>query len=404
MKHHPTAAAACSVVTAALLTTLSAFGGPAASAPTGKGPVAEPEKEKDWCDEIWSIATLYKNENNPFIQEFAITGRYQGQFAAVDSDYGDEEGWDHRRFRLGFRAKVFKDFEVKNEMYSEFNHDDFYAGLTESYIAWKPSDAFNLTVGKQKPRFSLDWSTSSREILTIERNILINNFGIDYETGLSVSGKNGNWTYFGGAFNNDTGDIGDEREYGDLDGGWSWIASVGYDLKDQVHLDKAVLRADFIHMDHDIEDDLLTRFDDALALSFNAKQGKLGVITEFLWAEGDQATARRTDGEMWGFYIMPIYDISKKLQLVARYTHGESDDNALRLQNRYERGGEIGGITIPGGGYGDSYNAYYLGLNYYICSHRLKLMTGIEYSEMESQNAGGDVDTWSWVSGIRMYW
>ena len=392
------------LASAVLLAAGSAFAGPAAPAPSGKAPAPEPAKDEDCCDKFFNLATLYKDDHNPFIQEFAITGRYHGQFAGVDSDAGDQDGWDNRRFRLGFRAKLWHDFELKNELYSDFNNDDFYAGLTESYIAWKPSDSFNLILGKQKPKFSLDWSTSSREISTIERNILINNLGIDYETGASVSGKNGKWTYFAGVFNNDTGEIGDEREYGDLDGGWSWVASVGYDLKEQLNMDKAVVRADYIHMDHDAKDDLLTRFDDAVAISFTGKRGPMGIVAEALWADGDQATARRTDGEMWGFYIMPTYDVNKKLQLVARYTHGESDDNALRLQGRYERGSEIGGLSIPGGGYGENYNAYYLGVNYFICGHKLKLMSGLEYSEMESQTTGGDVDTWSWVSGVRMYW
>lgn len=388
---------------ATLLTTVSAFAGPAAPAPTGKA-VIDPVKASDPCDEMWAWTTLYKNDSNPFLQEFAFTGRYHGQYAIVESDRRDADGWDNRRFRLGFRAKVWQDFEVKTEMYSDLNNDDFYAGLTDAHIAWKPSDAFNLTVGKQKPKFSLDWTTSSREIVTIERNILLNNLGIDYETGVSVSGKQGNWSYFTGVFNNDTGDLGDERELGDLDGGWSWIASLAYDLKAQTGLDKAVLRADYLHSEHDVQDDHLTRFDDAVAVSFNAKKGKLGVITEVLWAEGEHASNRRTDGDMWGFYIMPTWDFSKKLQLVGRFTHAESDDHTLRAQGRYERGSEIGGISIPGSGYGDSYNAFYLGLNYYLCGHKLKFMSGLEYAELGGLTAGGDHETLTWVNGLRLYW
>lgn len=395
------------LLAATLLAAGTALAGPSAPAPSGKS-VAETPKPSDPCEDLWGLATLYKNDANPFIQEFALTGRYQAQFAMVDGDHGDEEGWDNRRTRLGFRAKVWKDFEVKNEYYFDLNNEDWYgdagSGITDLYIAYKPSDAFNLTVGKQKPKYSLDWTTSSREILTIERNILINNLGIDYATGLSVSGKQGNWSYFAGVFNNDNGDPGDARELGDLDGDWSWTASVGYDLKDSLNLDKAVLRADYIHMDHDAgSDDLLSRFDDSFALSFNAKKGQTGVITEVLWAEGDHANSRGGDGEMWGFYIMPTYDISKKVQVVGRFTHAEGDDYTLRAQGRYERGQEIGGISIPGSGYGDNYNAYYLGLNYYICGHKLKLMSGLEYSEFDGSAVNGDNDSLTWVNGLRFF-
>jgi phosphate-selective porin OprO/OprP len=382
----------------------SSFAGPAAPTPTGKsGP--EPLKSADPCEDIWALATLYKSESNPFIQEFALTGRYHGQFADMEGDHGDADGWDNRRFRYGFRAKLWHDFEVKHDFFADLNNGDWYAGFTESSITWKSSDALSISVGKQKPRFSLDWTISSREMLIMERSILINNLGLEYGTGLSVSGKQGQWSYYAGVFNNDVRDgFTDELEYGDLSGGWSWIGSIAYDLKAQTGLDKAVLRFDYIHMDHDDEDDLLTRFDDALALSFHAKKDQVGVTAEVLWAEGDEASSRGTDGEMWGFYFMPTYDITSKLQVVGRYTHAEGDDYTLRAQGRYERGSEIGTVALPGAGYGDNYNAYYLGLTYYLCGHKLKLMSGLEYSEFDGSAANGDNDAWTWVNGLRLYW
>jgi len=392
------------VLAAVVIGAGSAFAGPAAPASTGKS-TPEPAKPSDPCEDIWALATLYKNESNPFIQEFALTGRYHGQFADMDGDHGDADGWDNRRFRYGFRAKLWHDFEVKHDFFADLNNGDWYAGFTESYIAWKSSDALILTAGKQKAKFSLDFSTSSREILTIERSIMTNNLGIDFHTGLSAAGKNGNWSYYTGVFNNDVRDrITDEMEYGDLSGGWSWIASIAYDCREQTALDKAVVRLDYLHSDHNDEDDLLTRFDDAVALSFNAKKDKLGVITEIMWAEGDEASGRRDDGEMWGFYVMPTYDVTSRFQVVGRYTHAEGDDYTLRAQGRYERGSEIGGIILPGAGYGDNYNAYYLGLTYYLCGHKLKLMSGLEYSEFDGSAANGDNDAWTWVNGLRLYW
>ena len=62
------------LLAATLLTTVSSFAGPAAPAPTGKA-VIDPVKASDPCDEMWAWTTLYKSDSNPFLQEFAFTGR-----------------------------------------------------------------------------------------------------------------------------------------------------------------------------------------------------------------------------------------------------------------------------------------------------------------------------------------
>lgn len=396
----------CTLLAATVLTAGSAMGG-TAPAVTGKGPVEPAAAEKDWCKDLWSLATLYKNKDNPIIQELVLTGRYHGQYAYLDSDDGDADGWDHRRFRLGVKMIVLHDFELKFEEFGDLNNDDFYTGFTEAYLAYKPNDALNIILGKQKPKFSLDWSTSSREILTIERNIMINNFGPEYEPGLSIGGKSGNWSYYAGIFNNDVGESGSNKsfergeaaEFGDLNGSWTFVANAGYDLKDYIGTERAVLRFDYVHSNHDVvKDEYFRKFDNGYAASFNVKQGQMGLIAEALYGTGDL-------GDAWGFYILPSYDITKKLQVVARYTHGSSGDDILQAQRRYERGNDdiIQFRPVVDGGNGKSYNAGYLGLNYYICGHKLKLMTGFEYASMDGGRDGGDFDGWTWTSGLRFY-
>lgn len=379
------------IIAATLATLTLAASAGTVTAP--KVPAADAPAEESAFDKIWGLTTLYKSKENPVIQKLAFTGRYHGQYGWVDADEGEYEDWESRRFRLGLSAQIFEDFELKGEMFSDLNSGgDFYEGFTEVYVAWKPDDAFHLIVGKQKPRFSLDWSTSSREILTFERNIMLNNFGIDYETGISASGKAGRFSYFTGVFNNDTGKRGEESEFGDLGGGFSFIASASYDLKDALGVDKAVMRADFLHSEHDESDELLSRFDNGFAASFALKQGKLGLITEALYGQGD-------DGDIWGIYFTPSYDITEKLQMVARYTHARSDADALRAQSRYERS-----VGLSDSGNGDRYNAGYLGLNYYIHGHRLKLMAGVEFAKLDGGGDGGDYDGVTALAGVRIYW
>lgn len=383
-------------VVAALATLIlgASAGAGTLTAPKAPAPSPEAPAEESAFDKLWGLATLYKNKENPVIQKLAITGRYHGQYAWLDSDQGDYDDWENRRFRIGLNAQLFQDFELKGEMFGDLNSGgDFYEGFTEVYVAWKPDDAFNLIVGKQKPRFTLDWSTSSREILTFERNIMLNNFGIDYETGISVSGKSGNFSYFAGAFNNDTGEIGDKSEFGDLGGGFSYVASASYDLKDLTGLEKTVVRADFLHSEHDAEDNLLIKFDNGLAASVALKQGRFGMTAETVYGEGD-------NGDIWGFYLTPSWDITKKLQVVARYTYAHSGDDVLRLQSRYEREAD----ELTDGGNGEDYHAGYLGLNYYLYGHKLKLMTGVEFSSMDGGSDGGDFDGVTALAGVRVYW
>jgi phosphate-selective porin OprO/OprP len=98
-----------------------------------------------------------------------------------------------------------------------------------------------------------------------------------------------------------------------------------------------------------------------------------------------------------GLVFMPFYNINESLQLVTRYTHvSSSDTNGVRL-NRYE--------NIIESGRGDSYHEGYLGLNWYIYDHKMKLQSGITYANMgDKANDGGDYDGWGLNFGLRMYW
>ena len=97
---------------------------------------------------------------------------------------------------------------------------------------------------------------------------------------------------------------------------------------------------------------------------------------------------------------MPSYDITEKLQVVGRYQYAHGDNDSLRAQSRYER--RVPDITD--GGHGEEYHAFYTGLNYYICDHKLKLMAGAEYSDLQDKAGdGGDFEGWTVFTGVRMH-
>jgi hypothetical protein len=55
-------------------------------------------------------------------------------------------------------------------------------------------------------------------------------------------------------------------------------------------------------------------------------------------------------------------------------------------------------------GAGDHYQAYYLGLNYFLNDDKLKLMAGAEYAQMlDSVTDGGEYQGWTYLAGLRLY-
>jgi hypothetical protein len=354
----------------------------AGSAAIGKAPQQTAQvKEESPFDKIWSLFSLYKNDSNPVLEELAFTGRYQGQYYAVDGDKANDSDWENRRFRLGMKATMLdKHLLFKGEMFSNLVEDeDFYAGLKNFNLTYKANDAFSITVGKFEPTFSYYYSKSDTLLIPFERGALVNQFKNDYGTGASVQGKVDKFSYWVSGTSNTT-----DKEFGTFDGGWALAGGIAYDLKDEFHTEKALWHVDYLHSEHDAKDTLLTGFDDGVSTYLELKQGDLGLTSEFLAGFGKS--------NVYGITLEPTYDITKQLQVVGRYQLAVSnDDKGVAPNKRYE--GKVGATN------GDVYNAAYLGLNYFVYGQKLKLMTGVEYANMN----GGD-STWTWLGGVRIFW
>ena len=98
--------------------------------------------------------------------------------------------------------------------------------------------------------------------------------------------------------------------------------------------------------------------------------------------------------DVFGISVIPSYFVAEGLQLVGRLQWATSaDDNDISLPGRYENYAP----PAPESDKGDSYASAYLGLNYYLYGHKLKVMNGIEYSTL----GGGDYDGYTFYSGLR---
>jgi len=356
-----------------------------------KAPAAKKEDGKSAFDQLWGHATLYKNDSNPFIQEVKLRGRYQGQYAWVNSDQGDFDDWESRRSRFGFDAKLFdKKIEVRLDAQSNDAWDPFYDRLVDAFIKWKPSEKFAVTLGRQKPQIGYyDWLQSTNNQPTFERSQIFNQLRVDRATGAVLEGKSGHFTWQAGVYSNDIG-----REFGQFDGGTSFSTGIGYDFKHAWDLEKADWRLDWLHSDHSGTEAVLNRYNDIFSTTLWLKTGYWNFVTEAFYATGGTA------GDVFGFFIQPTFDIvPKKLQLVGRCTFSTGDGpDSVFAQTRYER--SVPGIT--GGGGGKEYHAGYLGLQYFIYGDKLKLLAGAEYAHLNGGGNGGDFDGLTVLTGIRL--
>lgn len=338
-------------------------------------------------DEIWSAARLYRNEESDGLNELRVIGRLHLDNYVVDAEQGNDSDLQVRRARLGARARLLHNLDVQVEAELNLDGGPLYDRLTDSYVAWKFSDAARLTVGKHSAKFTLDGAISSNELLTIERSNVANNFWFteEYMTGASVSGRSGAWSYTGGLFSSGRRD----SDFGHFDGGTFILASLGRDFGRDLGLKRAVVRLDYVHNKADINNTSTRPFSDVAAVVMMLEEDDWGLSGEVVQADGYLGQSNA-----WGSTVTPWVDVTGNLQAVARFTFLDSArNNGVRL-GRYDNA-----VT---GGRGDQYHEIYGGLNYFIYGHKLKVQTGLAYGHMRDRaNDGGAYDGITWTTALR---
>ena len=396
-------------------------------------------------DRIWSAFTLYKDDNNPVLQEFSLQGRLQVQYADGNSDDGHfdiedfkngndanrQSVWDDhfeaRRARLGFKSKWFQNWKLEGQIDVDTTEglENFYRDIYDLYLTYAPSDAFNASIGKTKVKFGREQEISSKEILTFERSLVSNLLFPGELTGAWVSGKGiaDHWLYELGVYGTDRA-----RAFSSFDQGVVVLGKIGYDYSAQAGLDTAVVSLQYMHntepgYKEEDDDNFFASgspaFTDSIALTNDITQGRFGLTTDILYGFGYQGTAEQAGSikainqtDVFGISLIPSYFIADGLQLVGRIQWATSGDvtaahgstpasSNLGLPGRYEKWAPN---AIQNG---DNYTSFYLGLNYYLYGHKLKIMNGIEYSMMDGGIANAkkgqtaSYDGYTFLSGLR---
>jgi phosphate-selective porin OprO/OprP len=354
------------------------------------GSAVQAQSGTESFDQLWSRTRLYASSDT-FIRSVQLSGRFQVDQAYVDS--GDEEHSETnlRRMRLGVKVAFLDHFRLHAEAeYDPQDGEPVYQRLTDTYVAWSPSDALELTVGKQSAAFTLDGMTSSKDLLTIDRSNLANNiwFTEEYIPGVTIAGELGKLSYNAGLFS--SGAI--DRGFGDSNGGEFFLGTVGYDFASQLGAKKAQLHFNYVDNEPHPDNGFTRPLEQILSVNFAFETERWGVRTDLSAAQGYLGQS-----DLLGFIVMPFYNLRNSNQLVLRYTYVDSDDpNGIRF-GRYERELEKGR--------GDDYRELYAGINHYWYGHKLKLQSGLQYADMSDRAGDGGAFTgWSWTTGFRISW
>jgi phosphate-selective porin OprO/OprP len=269
-------------------------------------------------------------------------------------------------------------------------HDPFYLRFTDFYVQWAKSARLTLTVGKQAAPFTLDGATSSRELLTIDRSNLANNiwFPQEYLPGVSVFGRRGEWNYRAAIFS--AGAM--NREFGEFSGGAVALGVVGHSFASALDAEEALLTGNYVYQSPDRDNTFTRQLQHIGSVNFRFEDQRWGARADLAAALGYLGQS-----DLWAFQAMPFVNLTDKFQAIARYTFVGSDGvNGIRLATYESR-------LVPGRG--DRFNELYLGANYYFYGHKLKLQTGLQFTDMNDRaNDGGEYSGVAWTMGLRVGW
>ena len=342
-------------------------------------------------DDIWKFAEWYHNDQNETVQSVLFSGRFQYEFAAVDADQGTHHEWNVRRMRLGVKSELFHQFTMHVE--AGFNPQErapFYKRLTDAYVEWEASDLFAVTVGKQGVPFTVDGSTSSKELLAIDRSNLANNmwFPEEYMPGISSSGGRSNWVYQLGVYSGGS----KNREFGEFNGSAFGLLSLGYDFSEVLGAEDALLTGNYVYQDPDSLNTFTRELQHMASVNFRFEVDRWGLRSDFSSGFGYLGQS-----DLWSVMTMPFFNFTSRFQVVVRHTYIRSQDPNGVLLARYENKAVAGR--------GDRYNEFYAGVNYYFYGHKLKLQSGVQFADMNDSAAdGGAYSGIASTTGLRVSW
>lgn len=335
--------------------------------------------QTEFFDEIWRSVELYGDRSGEKLPFVKFRGRYHGQGFWVDGDGDTDDEWENRRIRFGLDFVLTEKLEFAFDLNLDRNGDgplvDNFDFMAFNY-AFSENTALSFGKLRRNPLTRED-GTSSNRILTVERSLLTSRFFIDNVGGVFVVHQRGDWAFGGGVL---SGSTEDDLALPTLDGARLFKGNIAKQISPITEV-----RLDYLHNPGDPDNTDVEPYRNIVSLNSYTRSGRWGLITDLIYAEA----LPEARGDLFGLVVMPHYMLTDRLQFVGRYTWSGSDtDDGIRLLDRYERR-----AVPPGFEFGDRHQALYAGLNYYFYGHKLKLMSGLEYTDFESVNGNTSIFT-----------
>ncbi|MCF6313788.1 MAG: OprO/OprP family phosphate-selective porin [Verrucomicrobiales bacterium] len=349
--------------------------------------------DKSWSYlELWDHTTLYENEDNPVIQKIKVIGRYHGQSYIIDSNRGSVTGWDDRRLRPGLAVSFFNQFRLVAEVnlngFEDFD-SQYIKGWDNVYVDWTINDDLKFRIGRQKSNTSRERFTSSRFVLPFNRSRLVLQSTVDKVLGASV------YYNISDKITVQTGIYSDllDGKFARFENSGSVAAlmKLGYKANEETQY-----YLDYWWSDRKEGSKEIRPYRHVLSLNSKSDWGKRGLITDLMYVSGNSV---REGEETLGVVFMPWVRLTPKIRGVFRYHMALSNSEVgVDLQPRYE----TLAVTDGGGRAGKWYNSFYTGIDYQLNGEKLKVMAGIEYSNMSQGK--NDYSGWTQFLGIRTWW
>jgi len=373
------------------------------------------------CD-IFTKNTLYESDSG-FVRKIKLQGRYHFQYIIQDEDIdgAGSNSFDQVQHR---RARIQMSFDFANNLSFGFDanfsdadgtstelvktSDTFINNFQTINLQWKPSDDFYVIVGKDKQDITREDIQSSRFIKTVERSAIVNEIGQQRPWGAQVGWVTNGIEQRLGAW-----------VYGAHAQGPQWVdfsanKGLSYNLTIPVD-DNLDFHFDWNYVDNnrgrerargDAEAGTFgSAYEHALALGIDYEKDRLKIISDFIYgANRERSGAYRGSEEIpagndtWGFYVMPSYKITDKLEGVFRYQYMDSgrEQRTQRFGNDND-GDRNARFNV------ENYHSVYAGFQYFICGENLKLMGGYEHAWGDLFGTNTDIETGSWQFAMRTY-
>ncbi len=357
------------------------------------------EHAQGWCDAWKNIGTLYENKENPYIQKLKVFGRAQYQWGYTD---GENDGSDFsgngdelRRLRAGAELKFLNGFKFKGNANLEkggFRQTQLgYHDMDEMYLSYSfgelgAFDDLTLTYGRVKYEFSGEAHESSKKIKTVERSNISNAFyGSARPTAFLASGAMNGVNLTTGIMSTD-----DDETLGQWDQGLAYYLSAEFEaLNGNFILDYTYDGADSGDVD-------IFGHDWGVSAAYITKVGRWELLLNAIYGETHNSDA------LYGLVIMPsTFLIEDKLEAVFRYQYAGSDGDNIKINSRNVRNvASRDGVSVKTG---DENHTFYGGLNYYICDHNAKIMTGVEYEILNGDKNNTDLNATTYWLAFRSF-